>query len=155
MSAHVCRADQFSAANPAGRLAPRAECLLQVYVVEESGDILIIDDEPSVADAVRLILEDRGHRVLIAGSAGDGLALARRGGLRLVITDLRLPDFSGLEVLCALRAEQPLLPVIVITAHGTPALFAEASLAGAAAVLPKPFAPAEIISLVESLTRVE
>ena len=155
MSAPVCRAEQFSAAHPAGCFALRGEAFSQVCAVEESGDILIIDDEPSVADAIRLILEDLGHRVLVAGSGGGGLELARRGGLRLVITDLRLPDFSGFEVLGALRAEQPLLPVVVITSHGTPDILAEASLAGAAAVLAKPFAPAELIRLVESLTRAE
>jgi len=151
VSAPNCRARQSSAADPAGPLALAGESLLKVCAVEDGDAILIIDDEPSVADAVRLILEDRGHRVLVAASAAGGLELARRGGLRLVITDLRLPDFSGLEVLCALRAEQPRLPVIVITSHAAPETLSEATLAGAAAVLPKPFAPAEISSLVESL----
>jgi FixJ family two-component response regulator len=50
-----------------------------------------------------------------------------------------------------LRAEQPHLPVVLITSRGTPEIFAEARRAGAAAVLPKPFAPAEILHLVESL----
>lgn len=153
MSSPVCRANQSSAADPAGRIVLSGHSILRVFAVEENGAILIIDDEPSVADAVRLILEDLGHRVLVAASAGGGLELARRGGLRLVITDLCLPDFSGLELLGALRAEQPLLPVVVITSHGTPDIFAEAKYAGAAAVLAKPFAPAEIIRLVESLAR--
>ncbi|MDQ3804045.1 MAG: response regulator, partial [Acidobacteriota bacterium] len=78
-----------------------------------------------------------------------GLELARRERVGVVITDLRLPDISGLDVLGALRREWPLLPVVLITSHGTPELFADALRAGATAVLPKPFAPDEIIRLVE------
>lgn len=115
----------------------------------QSDAILIIDDEPSVADALRLILGDLGHRVLVAATGRIGLELARRERVRVVITDLRLPDITGLDVLGALRLELPHLPVILITSHGTPELSAEARRAGAAAVLDKPFAPAEIIRLVE------
>lgn len=124
---------------------------MSVFAVEHSSTILIIEDEPSVADALRLILEDRGHRVLIAASGGGGLGLARGGGVSLVVTDLFLPDLTGLEVLRALRAEQPHLPIVLITSRGTPEIFAEALRAGASAVLPKPFAPDEILRLIASL----
>lgn len=116
----------------------------------DSDAILIIDDEPSVADALQLILADLGHRVLVAATGRGGLELARRERIRVVITDLRLPDISGLDVLGALRRERPDLPVILITSHGTPEITAEARRDGVSAVLPKPFAPAEIIRLVES-----
>ena len=127
------------------------DTLTKVFTVEQSDAILIIDDEPSVADALRLILEDSGHRVLVAATGGGGLALARDGGVRLVVTDLYLPDLSGLEVLSTLRAEYPHVPAVLITSRGTPEIFAEARRAGAAAILPKPFAPAELLCLIESL----
>lgn len=119
--------------------------------MEKSDAILIIDDEPSVADALRLIFEDQGRRVLVAGAGQVGLGLARREKVRVVITDLCLPDISGLDVLATLRAEQPDVRVILITSQGTPELFAEARGIGAAAVLRKPFAPADIVQLVDSL----
>lgn len=117
--------------------------------MEQTDAILVIDDEPSVADAIRLILEDQGHRVLVTASGVRGLSLARDGGVRLVITDLRLPDLSGLELLRALRAERPRLPVVLITSYATPDLCEEARRAGAKAVLPKPFAPAALLDLLD------
>ncbi|HEV3467991.1 MAG TPA: response regulator [Pyrinomonadaceae bacterium] len=110
--------------------------------------VLVIDDEPTVADALRLILCDEGHRVLVAATGRDGLAVARRERVRVVITDLRLPDISGLEVVVTLRRERPHLNAILITSHAAPELSAEARRVGAALLL-KPFAPAEIIRLVE------
>ena len=124
---------------------------MSVFAVDQSSTILIIEDEPSVADALRLILEDRGHRVLLAAGGVAGLRLAREPRVSLVVTDLFLPDLSGLDILRALGAERPRLPVVLITSRGTPEVFEEARRAGAAAVLPKPFAPADILGLVERL----
>jgi DNA-binding NtrC family response regulator len=142
------RASLFSSDRSHGHCARRDDLRGSGVSVAQSDAILIIDDEPSVADALRLILGDQGHRVLVAATGRGGLELARRERVRVVITDLRLPDISGLDVLGALRRERPHLPVILITSHGTPELSAEARRAGAMAVLDKPFAPAEIISLV-------
>jgi two-component system OmpR family response regulator len=146
------RALPLSAAEPTGPPPPAGDFCAPVSTVEHTS-ILIIEDEPSVADALRLILEDRGHRVLLATAGAAGLRLARGGGVRLVITDLFLPDLSGLDVLRALAAELPLLPVVLITSQGTPEVFAEARRAGAAAFLHKPFAPDEILRVVESFGR--
>lgn len=153
MSVPPRRVTQLSATGPSGHFVWTEEFPPRGSVVEQSNVILIIEDEPSVADALRLILEDHGHRVLVAVNGGDGLGLARRGGVCLVVTDLFLPDLSGLEVLRALRAEWPRLPVVLITSRDTPELFVEAHRDGAAAVLPKPFAPAQILYLIESLGR--
>jgi len=151
VSALASRASQHSAIQPPRPPAPAARSLLSRFTLAESKTILIIEDEPSVADALRLILEDEGHRVLTAGTGRGGLELARAERPRLVITDLLLPDASGLELLAALGGEQPHLPVILITSHGTPEIFAQARQAGAVAVLPKPFAPADLLSLIKQV----
>ncbi len=151
MSAPACRATQFSADHPPRHSPGREGFSRWVFGVQKHDAILIIDDEPSVADALRLILGDEGYPVLVAANGCDGLELARREEVRLVITDLRLPDISGLEVLCALRRERPDVAVILISSHGTPELFARAERDGAAAVLSKPFAPSDIIRLVDQI----
>lgn len=143
------RANALSADESPGPECMPGDPLLRGLTVAQSDTILIIEDEPSVADALRLILGDLGHRVLVAAAGQRGLELARRERVRVVITDLRLPDISGLDVLSALAREQPHLPVILITSHGTPELSAAARRVGAAAVLHKPFAPDEIIRLLE------
>lgn len=114
-------------------------------------EILIIDDERSVADALRVILESEGFGVTLAATGRDGIECARRGKFRLAITDLHLPDMSGIEVLQTLRAETPGLCVILTTSHGTPQIIAEALGCGAKGTLDKPFAPAEIIRLISSV----
>lgn len=114
-------------------------------------EILVIDDELSVADALKVILESEGFRVTVAGSGRDGIERARRGKFGLAITDLRLPDMSGLDVLRTLLAEHPHSHVILITSYGTPEILAEAHGYGAAAVLGKPFPPSEIVRLVIAL----
>lgn len=151
MLAFLRRASLFSADESMRPYAPPADSSILGFAVEKSDTILIIEDEPSVADALRLILEDLGHHVLAAETGRGGLELARRERVRLVITDLRLPDISGLDVLGALGLEQPHVPVILITSHGTTEIFAEALRVGASAVLSKPFAPAEIVRLVDEL----
>lgn len=110
--------------------------------------ILIVDDEPSVADALRIILEDGGHEVAVASTGRGGLELAGRRRFDLVISDVRLPDISGLELLSAARCERPGCPVILITSHPTTNLRTEALAGGAFDLLPKPFHPSDVLRLV-------
>jgi DNA-binding response OmpR family regulator len=114
-------------------------------------EILIIDDERSVADALKLILESEGFGVTLAATGRDGIERARQRRFRLVITDLRLPDMSGLEVLQTIRAENSSCCVILITSYGTPEIWAEARGCGAVGTLDKPFSPSEIVRLITSV----
>jgi DNA-binding NtrC family response regulator len=111
-------------------------------------DVLVIDDEPVVRDAVRRVLEADGLRVGTAGDAGAGLAHPAARDCRLVLCDLMLPDRSGHEVLAALRALRPGLPVVMITGFATPDHAARAQEAGAADFLAKPFDACELLTVV-------
>jgi DNA-binding NtrC family response regulator len=106
-----------------------------------------------VADALRLILEDSGYEVTVAATARAGLALVRRGCFAVVVSDVRLPDATGLEVLAAVGRECPRCGVILITAQCTPRLLAEARGGGACAVLQKPFVPKDVLRLVAAALR--
>ena len=114
-------------------------------------EILIIDDERSVADALKVILESEGFSVTLAATGREGIERARQGKFRLAITDLRLPDMSGLEALRTLREENASLCVILITSYGTREIMAQAIGCGAQGTLDKPFSPSEIIRLVTSV----
>jgi DNA-binding NtrC family response regulator len=113
--------------------------------VENKTQVLVIDDEPSVADALRIILEDQCFGVVVAHTGREGIERACRAPFGVIITDLRLPDIDGLEVIGALRAGGP---VILITSHGTPEIFARARERGAYGIITKPFLPSDIIRLV-------
>ena len=110
--------------------------------------VLVIDDEPSVADALRVILEDEGFAVVVASNGREGLEQASRASFRVTITDLRLPDMDGLEVLGACRENNVGGAVILITSYGTPEILARARDLGAAGFIAKPFMPSEILQLV-------
>lgn len=112
--------------------------------------VLVIDDEPSVADALKVILSDSGYQVAIAMSGGEALEKLGKRRFDLVITDVRLPDISGLDVLRHLRRSHPGVLAIIITAHHTPELAAESLSLGAVAVLPKPFSPSDLLTVIKT-----
>ena len=100
--------------------------------------VLVIDDDPANLELVERRLEAADYEVALADCGRDGLALARRERFAAVLLDLRLPDLDGLDVLEALRALEPRLPVIIMTAHGAPALEEEARARGATNYMIKP-----------------
>lgn len=110
--------------------------------------ILVIDDEPSVADALKLILEDNGYTAVLAKTGREGLRQVSARPFDLTILDLWLPDLSGRDVLSAIHERRPGVPVIMITARATPELLSELTGRGAADLLLKPFTPSQILDAV-------
>ncbi len=113
--------------------------------------ILVVDDEADFVANYQRLLRRRGYRVVSAGSRGDGLVIVEREPLALVITDLRLPDGDGLELVRAARRLPTPTPSIVVTGFASEASRVAALAAGASGYLAKPFAAASFISLVEKL----
>jgi signal transduction histidine kinase len=81
--------------------------------------ILIIDDEPSVLEALRIFLEDEGYEVHEALEGETGLSLFRSIGPDVVVTDLKMPGMPGLDVINEIRKLDTTVPIIVITGYGT------------------------------------
>ncbi len=81
--------------------------------------ILVIDDEPSVTDALQFVLRDLGHRVDAAKNGAEAKELLKGSPYDLVFTDLRLPDASGIDLLALIKGDTPDTEVIVMTAHGS------------------------------------
>ena len=110
-------------------------------VVTEKICILVVDDEPSVGDALRMVLESRGYEVVLATTGVDGVDHARRRRFAFGVVDLRLTDISGFQVITDILRLQPQTPLLLVTAHGSPQVFAEAKKLGAVGALSKPFHP--------------
>ena len=111
--------------------------------------ILVVDDEEDLVANYERLLRRSGYRVVSAGSRGAGLVIVEREPLALVITDLRLRDGDGLELVrAALRRPTP-TPSIVVTGFASETSRSASLAAGASAYLAKPFAAASFISLVE------
>ena len=100
--------------------------------------ILIIEDEAALAQALAMLIRRMGHTPVTAASAGQGLHELAQQPPALVVLDIGLPDRSGLEALASIRAVDPHLPVLVITAHGSLQNAVEAKKRGASGYLVKP-----------------
>ena len=120
-----------------------------------SGHVLLIEDEPNIAEAIRFLLQRDGWQVSTLAEGKGAEAFVANTRPDLVILDLMLPDRSGLEILAALRAD-PLtetLPVMMLTAKGQGRDREAAERAGADLFMAKPFSNAEIVAAVRSLMR--
>jgi len=78
--------------------------------------ILVIDDEPMVVAVLRDLLEGEGYEVVTATSGPEGLEVFSESDPDLVITDMRMPEVTGVDVLEAIRRDSPTVPVIVLSA---------------------------------------
>ena len=110
--------------------------------------VLIIDDEPSVGDALKLVLEENGYEVVLVNNGRDGLEMSRKQQFAFAIVDLFLTDAYGLDLIKELHERLPQLPILLITGHGSPEVFAAARRRGAVGALSKPFQPADILTLI-------
>ena len=100
--------------------------------------ILVVDDEPAFRLFVSTVLRDAGYEVRAAQNGAEALTLLGARHFHLVLTDLKMPDVSGIEILEAVRRDSPETPVILITAFGTIESAVEATRKGAADYLLKP-----------------
>ncbi len=101
--------------------------------------ILVIDDDPGLAEVIGMLLEREGYAFERAGTVKAGLERIHAGELDLVITDLRLPDGTGLDVIAASRARYPELPLIMITSYSSMESAIASLRAGAVDYIIKPF----------------
>jgi DNA-binding NtrC family response regulator len=116
--------------------------------------VLIVDDEPMLADAVRAYLARRGYDVDLAGSGEDALARMRQSERDLVVLDYGLPGMDGLEALRRLKQLSPGAEVVMVSAQGTAETAEEAMRLGAFSYLSKPVDLVELgIVLDEAWTR--
>ncbi len=117
--------------------------------------ILVIDDEPSVTDALRLVLTELGHHIDVARSGGEAKELLKGSPYDLVFTDLRLPDASGIDLLELIKSDTPTTEVILMTAHGSLDITIDAIKRGAFYYIEKPFTPQQVTALVERALQFE
>ncbi|PLX41262.1 MAG: sigma-54-dependent Fis family transcriptional regulator [Deltaproteobacteria bacterium] len=107
--------------------------------------ILFIDDEEGMCRMVDAVLSDEGYDVTVNIRADEALSAYKPGDYDLVITDVRMPVMSGLEVLARVRGQEPAPPVIVATAYATLETSIDALRKGAYDMLTKPFEPEELL----------
>src|SRR6202162_2756087 len=115
----------------------------------ENHRVLIIDDERPVLMTLEALLKRHGYQVDAAPTATQGLKLLKSKSPTLVLLDLRLPDADGLEMLDRIKTELPDVQVIILSAHDSLHNAIESIKRGAYHFISKPYAPEELLSLVE------
>src|SRR5262245_14216767 len=117
-------------------------------MLPEKKQVLIVDDEPNLRKILAAQLSRDGYDVLLAEDGEQGLALLREHHIDLVVTDLKMPKIDGMTLLRQALSEQPELPIVMITAHGTVDTAVEALKLGAFDYLTKPFDKDEVRQIV-------
>jgi DNA-binding NtrC family response regulator len=110
--------------------------------------VLVVDDDAVVRASVHKVLGRAGLETTEAASGVEALSLLAAGGFDLVISDIRMPNMDGVQLLREMKARNPAQPAIVMTAYAEVPLAVDAMLAGAADYLRKPFTSEELRSAV-------
>jgi DNA-binding NtrC family response regulator len=112
--------------------------------------VLVIDDEESLRHSLAKALRRSGYVVETAATGGEGVDRFSKGSFDAVLTDVRLPDLSGLDVLALCTETKPGVPVIVMTGFGTVESALEAMRRGARDFVRKPFKAEEVLDVLDA-----
>jgi PAS domain S-box-containing protein len=126
----------------------------QAVLSQGNGElILVVDDEPAVRRLAETVLARNGYRTLLAGNGREGLALyeEHRNEIKLIVSDLMMPQMDGPSFIRALREKQSAVKAIIITGLGEENRIGEARAAGADAVLNKPFTAEQLLTNMKQL----
>jgi DNA-binding NtrC family response regulator len=119
--------------------------------------VLVVEDDPIMARLHQRTFEGDGWDVCVAANVAEALAEIRSGGSSVVISDLHLPDGTGLDVLAAVRSTDAAVPVVFVTGSPGDEIAAEAARAGALAYFTKPVRRQDLLQAaargLEELTR--
>ena len=121
--------------------------------MSSTGTVLIVEDERNMRRVLRALLEREGYQVLEAPDGARALEDIAFDSVDVVLTDLKMPQVNGLELLDAICSRDPTLPVILLTAFGTVGSAVEALKRGALDYLTKPFDPEQLVSTIEKGVR--
>lgn len=122
-------------------------------LTDNAATILVIDDEPAICHLVDTLLTERGHRVITAGNANEGLEKLQSQQPQLVLMDYILPDRDGITLLQELKSLSPDCAVVICTGRGSEEIAVQLIKSGASEYLPKPFNPKTLADRIDGVLR--
>ncbi|RLB28388.1 MAG: response regulator, partial [Deltaproteobacteria bacterium] len=114
-----------------------------------SPHVLLVEDEPSVANGLKMVLAEEGFGVDVAMTGLEALDTFRGNGFDLVVADLRLPDIDGMEVIRQIKEERPETKVVIITGYPSVSSAVESAKIGVSDYLRKPFTSDDFLGAVD------
>src|SRR5713226_6264980 len=149
------RSPRSTAARSGGRTGrggarpSRSACRSRGPWMAEPATLLVADDDPGLRESLERTLTREGYRVVLASDGRAALERVQAGGVDLIVTDLKMPGLTGLELLRAAKAIMPDVDVILLTAFGTVEEAVKAMKDGAYDFLTKPFRREQLIKLID------
>lgn len=121
--------------------------------MENNLKVMLVDDEEIVCKRLKSALEKYGYTVDVFQNGGAAIERLNENRYDIVVTDIRMDDVDGLDVLKAVRRSSPRTKIIMITGYATAEVAREAQAKGAFAFIAKPFRPKELHALLEKAAR--
>ena len=115
--------------------------------MNQQPSVLVVDDESSILDTLRILLRKEGYEVTTAQGGKAGLEQIRSGNHDIVLTDVRMPQVTGLDILLAAKDQDPMTPVILMTAQASLQTAVAAVNQGAFYYIQKPFSNDELLAI--------
>jgi two-component system response regulator HydG len=115
--------------------------------MSQKPSVLVVDDESGILDTLRILLRNEGFEVATAQGGKAGLEQIRTGAHDLILSDVRMPQVSGLDILNAAREQDPMTPVILMTAQASLQSAIQAVNSGAFYYIQKPFSNDELVAI--------
>lgn len=122
-------------------------------MADEKIHVLVVDDEPHVVESIALLLNESGYTVCKCNNPQDALTLLQQKKIKVVLTDVKMPKFSGLELLEVIGNYYPNIPVILMTGHADLEIAIDAVKKGAFDFIPKPYKKDYLIHAVGKAVR--
>ena len=115
----------------------------------EKDKILVVDDDPEMLKALEMTLKDEGYSISTASDGNVAQTILQRENFALMITDMKMPGISGLELVRKVKSAKPEIGIIMITAFGSIDIAVDAMKEGALDFLEKPFSPEKLFETIE------
>jgi len=113
--------------------------------------ILVVDDENIVLESCRLVLQTEGYEVILVSSSEAALKVIEEIDPSLLLIDLKMPGHDGMYLMGEVKQKRPDIPILVMSGYATKETIDEVSVRGAAAFIPKPFTPDELLETIRQV----
>lgn len=117
------------------------------------GNILVVDDDPLILESLSLLLREHGFSITTCGNARDAIEEFGKGSFTAVLTDIKMPEISGIELLEKIHASSPDIPIILMTAYAELDVAIDAIKKGAFDFIIKPFKSEQLVHSIEKAVR--
>jgi len=114
--------------------------------------VLVVDDDRIVLASCERVLQAEGHEVITAVSSRAGLKILEHGRFDLLLVDIKMPEYDGIELTRVVQRSFPEIPIIAMSGYSTDETVAEALTIGAKRYIAKPFLPEELLEAVAEVT---